>query len=307
MTRIRIRLLWYKQAQFAGYLLAEHLGLGRDRGVEIVCEGLDFKAKHVEAVLTGAAEMCVASPSHVLESRAPGDLVFLLAIQQASPLVDPVRTASGIESLSDLAGHTVAVWPGHEDLELRWMLHAAGLPDGAVRRIEVPDTVAPFLAGTVASAQMTNYHEIHQVEHALGRDAVRVFSADPEHALIKDGLVAGRALVRERPEVVQAVVDAVLEGWTIAFTDADAAVEACRAARPDVTADEHAAQLAAIRALALRDATLAEGLGVPDRRHVERAAAALADVEGRRVDSAGVVDRGFFDRAPRRFRRTDWS
>mgnify|MGYP005828919025 CR=1 FL=1 len=55
MTRVRIRLLWYKQAQFAGYLLAERLGLGRARGVEIVCEGLDFAAKHVEAVLTGAA------------------------------------------------------------------------------------------------------------------------------------------------------------------------------------------------------------------------------------------------------------
>jgi len=58
---IRIRLLWHKQAQFAGYLLAEELGLARARGVEIVCEGLDFSCKHVNAVLEGRAEMAVAS------------------------------------------------------------------------------------------------------------------------------------------------------------------------------------------------------------------------------------------------------
>ena len=32
---IRIRLLWHKQAQFAGYLLAEQLDLGREAGVKI--------------------------------------------------------------------------------------------------------------------------------------------------------------------------------------------------------------------------------------------------------------------------------
>ena len=53
MREIRIRLLWHKQAQFAGYLLAEQLGLGERAGVRIICEGLDFSCKHVNAVLTG--------------------------------------------------------------------------------------------------------------------------------------------------------------------------------------------------------------------------------------------------------------
>jgi ABC-type nitrate/sulfonate/bicarbonate transport system substrate-binding protein len=308
MTRVRIRLLWYKQAQFAGYLLAEQLGLGRDKGVEIVCEGLDFSSKHVAAVLTGAAEMCVASPAHILESRAPSELRFLLAVQQASPLVYPVRASSGIETLDDLSGRSVAVWPGHEDLELRWMLEGAGVPDAAVRRIEMPDTVTPFLAGEVACAQMTTYHELHQVEDALGATAIRCFSArDSGRDLLKDGLVAGRRFVEDRADVVQAVVDAVLEGWTIAFSDAETAVAACLTARPDVSAAEHRSQLAAIRDLALQGPTLTDGLGVPHESHMARAAAAIAAVEGRSVDTAGILDRRFFDRAPARFRGRDWA
>lgn len=307
MMQVRIRLLWHKQAQFAGYLLAERLQLARARGVEIVCEGLDFSCKHVEAVLTGAAEMAVASPSHVIESRAPDKLAWILAIQQASPLVYPVRKADGIASLADLSGRRVGVWPGHEDLELRWMLQAAGLADGAVERVEMPDTVGPFLNGKIASAQMTSYHEIHQVEEALGKDAITVFSAGPMgRDLIKDGLVISRQLAANHPDVVQAIVDAVLEGWTLAFRDPALAVEACAAARPDVPPAEHAAQLADIRALSLTGATLTDGLGVPDARHLARAAEALQAVEGRSVDLFGILDRRFFDAAPAAFRETRW-
>lgn len=175
MREIRIRLLWHKQAQFAGYLLAEQLGLGRDRGVDIVCEGLDFSCKHVNAVLTGRTEMCVASPAHLLESPDPAALRWLLAIQQESPLVYPARRSDGIATLADLAGKSAGVWPGHEDLELRWMLSRAGLAEDAVTRVEMPDTVGPFLQGETATGQMTSYHELHMVERAIPADDLVVF------------------------------------------------------------------------------------------------------------------------------------
>ncbi|MBU2190639.1 MAG: ABC transporter substrate-binding protein, partial [Alphaproteobacteria bacterium] len=256
-TTVRIRLLWHKQAQFAGYLLAEQLGLARARGVDIACDGLDFSMKHVAAVLSGANQMAVASPSHILESADPSALRFVLAIQQQSPLVYPARLSDGIDSLADLAGRKVGVWPGHEDLELRWMLQKAGVADDSVERVQLPDTVGPFLAGDLASGQMTSYHEQHLVEDKLGRGALRIFSAaDFDASLLKDGLVVAADFARDNPQTVQAVVDAVLEGWTIAFSEPERAVAACVAARPDVTADEHRRQLADIKALSLQGATL---------------------------------------------------
>lgn len=308
MTTVRIRLLWHKQAQFAGYLLAEKLGLARRKGVEIVCEGLDFNMKHVAAVLSGATQMSVASPAHILESRAPEKLRFILTIQQESPLVYPARKAKGIVKPSDLKGARIGVWPGHEDLELRWMLQRAGLGPDAVERIAMPDTVGPFLKDELTSAQMTNYHELHVVEKALGHDALTIFSAREQNcSLIKDGLVVARDFAAERPEAVQAVVDAVLEGWTIAFSEPERAIEACREARPDMSVAEHQQQLADIRALSLTGATLTEGLGYPDPQHVARAAQAMAEVENKTVPHDNTGDPGFWRTAPDAFRRRSWA
>lgn len=308
MTTVRIRLLWHKQAQFAGYLLAEKLGLARKGGVEIICEGLDFSQKHVAAVLSGATQMAVASPAHILECRDPAALRFVLAIQQESPLVYPARRSDGIHTLNDLAGRKVGVWPGHEDLELRWMLMRAGLGSDAVTRVELPDTVGPFLSGDLASAQMTNYHELHLVEQALGHDAVRIFSGkESGSSLLKDGLAVSAAMVEENPAAVQAVVEAVLEGWTIAFTDPDRAVAACLEARPDMSEADHRQQLADIRALAMTGATLSHGLGYPDPAHVARAAQAIREVDNHSVPHDGILDPRFWQAAPAAFRAKVWN
>ena len=309
MTKtVRIRLLWHKQAQFAGYLLAERLGLARKNGVEIVCEGLDFNLKHVAAVLSGATQMAVASPAHILESAKPEALCFVLAIQQESPLIYPARKADGVEKLADLAGGKIGVWPGHEDLELRWMLQRVGLAADAVERVQMPDTVGPFLADELTSAQMTNYHELHLVEDRLGHDALTIFSArDYDCSLLKDGLVVDRGMVETEPEIVQAVVDAVLEGWTIAFRDPERAVEACVAARPDMSAEDQRRQLADIRKLSLTGATMTHGLGYPDPAHVERAAKALKSVEHKVVANADTADLNFWKSAPAQFRERAWN
>lgn len=306
-TTVRIRLLWHKQAQFAGYLLAEKLDLARKHGVKIACEGLDFSCKHVASILTGTTPMAVASPAHILESSDPGALRWVLTIQQESPLIYPVRKIDGINSLADFAGRKVGVWPGHEDLEFRWMLQKSGVPAGAVERIAMPDTVVPFLEGEIASAQMTNYHELHLVEDALGADAVSVFSGrETGCSILKDGLVVSAGYAETNPQVVQAVVDAVLEGWTIAFREPERAVAVCMEARPGISQAEHRRQLADIRALALCGATLTDGLGYPDPMHVEQAARALLEVESKVVDANTALDQSYWLAAPEAYRRKVW-
>lgn len=303
MTTVHIRLLWHKQAQFAGYLLAEKLGLARKHGVEIVCEGLDFKCKHVGSILSGSTPMAVASPAHILESANPAALRWLLTIQQESPLVYPVRKSVGIEQLTDLAGCKVGVWPGHEDLEFRWMLQKVGLAHDAVDRIAMPDTVENFLGGEIVSAQMTNYHELHLVEEKLGFDAINIFSAkDMGRSVLKDGLVVSAEYLDNNRPTVQAVVDAVLEGWTIAFNEPERAVAVCMEARPDVSEAEHRRQLGDIRTLAMTGATLTQGLGYPDPLHIEQATRAIAEVEGKTVDSSTTLDASFWHAAPEAFR-----
>lgn len=307
MKTVRIRLLWHKQAQFAGYLLAERLQLARKSGIEIICEGLDFSCKHVASILTGQAEMAVASPAHLMESADPGRLRWLLTIQQKSPLVYPARRSDGVSELTDLRGRKVGVWPGGEDLEFRWMLHRSGIPYGEVIRVEMPDTVTPFLGGETASGQMTVYHELHTVRDRMPAEDLVLFDAAAlDCGIIKDGLVADATLCREAPEVVQAIVDAVLEGWNIAITDPKMALDACCAARPDMTREAQATQLREIMDLSLIGATRTHGLGYPDPVHMERAAQAIRDVEGRAPDTVLLRDTRFWDSAPEKFRWINW-
>ncbi|MGF1611823.1 MAG: ABC transporter substrate-binding protein [Kiloniellales bacterium] len=279
MRTASINLLWQPQAQFAGYLVAERLDLGRPWGVRIETSPLVFGIGPVRSVLGGGSLFGVASPAHLLKAD-PAALSLLLVMQQESALVYPVRKESGIERLADFAGRRISVWPGGEDLELRWMLHKAGLAPHAVERIPQVDPVTPFLAGETDSAQVTLYHELHLIEEAgLGPERLRLFrAADQGAALVKDGLMTSRRLVEQEPDFVQAVVNAVMAGWAHAFQHPEEAVAICCQARSALSPESQRRQLADIRALTFCGATRTKGLGFPDPLHVERAARALADL-----------------------------
>jgi sarcosine oxidase subunit beta len=233
MTPVRIRLLWHPQPQFAGYLLAQHEGYAAARDIALTCVPMDGSAGPIEALRSGACEFAVASPAHMLESDAPEELVMLLAVQQTSALCYGVHRAAGIASASDLAGKRIAVWPGGEDLELRWMLQRAHVPAGAATLVPVNDTVAALANGDVDGAQMTTYHEVFELEHRVDSLAAYAFldAASYGAALLKDGLFARRRWVAEHPDLVQAVIDAVLEGWTVAFAQPEVAIGRCAALR----------------------------------------------------------------------------
>ncbi|MDE0240440.1 MAG: ABC transporter substrate-binding protein [bacterium] len=304
---VRIRLLWLPQAQFAGYLLAERESRLRGKGPRIICQGADLSIGPAAALLRGECEFAVASPAHILESGAPADLVWLLTIQQESPLVYPVSRTSGIESPADLSGCRVAVWPGNEDLELQWMIARAGLDANQVTRLPVADTVAAYLAGEAECAQMTSYHELHQLEAALpGRGEFRLLrAADQGIGILKDGLIARRDFVEENETLVEDVVCAVLAGWTLAFADSEAAVEACLAARPELGREDQARQLEDIRVLSRGGATQSHGLGYPDPAHAENALAAAREtgLQGPFVTASEMRIRRFWHAAPSAFRR----
>ena len=305
---VRIRLMWFPQAQFAGYHLAEQREFGGADGIRIVCQPIDFDDPGIDALLEGRVDMAVLSPSHLLESRSPSELRFIAAIQQTSALAYPARRSAGIGSPEDLAGKRVGVWPGGEDLELRWMLTRCGVDVDRVARLPFADTATAFLDGKVDCAQMTVYHELAHVEQALGAgEVVTLRAADHGAALVKDGLIARADWLRAKPEVAQAAVNAILEGWTIAFADEAAALDACVKARPDVSREHHRDQLAAIRRLALQGPTRAYGLGYPDRKHVEDALAALRGTgEPIGVQADEVWSDRFWQAVPERWRSPQW-
>ena len=83
---------------------------------------------------------------------------------------------------------------------------------------------------------------------------------------------------KEKPEIVQAVVDTVLEGWATAFASPRDAVAVCMAMGTNLDGPGQTMQMADIRALTFCNGTLKQGLGFPDPKHMTRAATALRDI-----------------------------
>ncbi len=308
--KVRLRLLWFPQAQFAGALLAEHSEIAESRGIQLECQPVDFDESPISAILSDHADLCIASPSHMLESAEPESMAFLLTFQQSSSLVYLARRDRGVDDMHCLAGKRIAVWPGSEDLELRWMLHRAGVSLSDIEFVPTGDTVQMLFDGEVSCAQMTTYNEYFEFLERGGDDAevLAFFARDYGADLIKDGVIARKSWVEEDPVRTQAVVDCLLEGWTRALEKPDEAVETCMKIRPDVDEEHHRMQYREIRNLIASGATVSHGLGYPDPDHLRQAAAAVADLHGEKFefDAASLVEDKFWNSAPSSLRQTTW-
>ena len=310
MLKVRLRLLWFPQAQFAGALLAEHSEIAMRHGINLECQPVKTNESPISAVLSGRADLCVASPSHILESDDPKSLVCLLTFQQASSLVYLIRRDHGVDGIHCLAGKRIAVWPGSEDLELNWMLHKAGVSSGDIEFVPTKDTVQLLLAGEVSCAQMTTYNEYFEFLECGGRltDVLCLSARDWDADLIKDGIIARKDWLEADPARAQAAVNSLLEGWTRALDNANEAIELCAKIRPDVDKRFHWMQFNEIRKLIVNGATLSHGLGFPDSRHVLQAAKAVSDLHGLEFKDSidGFVAVNFWRSADPSFRRSRW-
>ena len=310
MFEVRLRLMWHPQPQFAGALMAQHCGIASARGVELDCQPLDFDESPIDAVLTGNADLCIASPSHLFEAEDPEALRLLLAFQQNSPLVYLARREHGISEIKDLSGKRVAVWPGGEDLELRWMLQNEGIDPESIERVHTTDTVELLLDDQVSCAQMTSYNEYHEfIERGGDSDSMcHFFAKNNGTDLIKDGVCARKDWILDNPERAQQVVNSLLEGWTRALHDKQDAIALCRKMRPEMEETNHKIQYDEIRKLILSSATLKQGLGFPNLEHVVRAATAMSEVDYRILEESpeSYVAAQFWHAAPAHLRSTHW-
>lgn len=310
MEKINLRLLWYPQAQFVGALLAEHHDFARRRGYQLECQPVDFSEGPVSAIQSGHADLCIASPSHMLESPQPESLVFLLTFQQSGSCVYLARKDHDIDSIRCLAGKRIAVWPGSEDLELKWMLFKAGVPLSAIEFVPTVDTVQMLMEGQVSCAQMTTYNEYLKFLKLGGDEStvLTLHARDYDADLIKDGVVALKSWVESDTGRVQAVVDSLLAGWTHALSHRSDAIDLCKRIRADVEEEHHQMQYCEIKKLIVCGATNSHGLGFPHTDHLKKAASAVSDVEDRQFDFDvnRLVDTQYWQAAEPSLRRTAW-
>jgi NitT/TauT family transport system substrate-binding protein len=213
-----LKLHWYPQAQFAGYLLAQDKGFFRAAGlgdVEIRWSTagertLDFLNQQESAFCTGW--LCDA-----LVRRSRGArIVHLAQITQKSAMLLVTRRASGIVAPADMTGQRVGLWGGDFDV----------LPRAFFRKFQVQpeivpqsNSMVPFLRGAVSIASAMHYNEYHKLlEAGLRVEDLQVFPlADYGLDFPEDGLYCHERCWRDRADQCTALVRAVQQGWDYAL------------------------------------------------------------------------------------------
>lgn len=263
-NHLRLRLQWFPQAQFAGYIVALEKGYYRERGleVELLPAGPDLKPH--QTVANGSDDIGIGVPNQVMTARANGvPLVAFAQLFQDSPNRYVLKNSNRIDSLQQLRGKEVGLWLGGDEIEFVAMLNQAGMDWEEVKVVPQDVSVVPFLQDRYILSQVTTYNELNLLEkEGWTADKLQILSPkDYQCAIPGDLLFCTETLLRDRPEQLTQFLEASLLGWQFALKQPEETVQILLAYNPELDADSQRRQLQAVSALLTDGAAATQGLG----------------------------------------------
>nr|CTQ95845.1 Urea carboxylase-related ABC transporter, periplasmic substrate-binding protein [Kibdelosporangium sp. MJ126-NF4] len=191
--------------------VAQDKGLFAKNGVDVELKWFDSYTDSINALSTGAIDANSQTLNDTLSSVSGGAKQTIVLVNDNSTGNDKIIARDGIASVGDLKGKKVAVEQGTVDHYLLLLaLAEAKLTEKDVELVAMPTdaAAAAFVSGKVdavgAFAPFTTT--------ALGRQGSRAIATSAEFpGAIPDHLVFKAELVKDRPQVVQGMVNTWFE------------------------------------------------------------------------------------------------
>ena len=267
LQSVSLRLEWYPQAQFCGYLVAKDLGYYRDAGlnVDLRPAGPDFKPQ--VSVAAGTDDIGVGVSNQVIAARSNGvPLKIIAQLMQDSANRYVLKRANAIQSLTELRGKKIGLWLGGDEVEFVAMLKSVGMTLNDVQVIPQGQSVTPFLQNQYVVSQVTVYNELIQIEnHGYIGDKLQILSpADYNAAIDGDMLFTTERYIAAHPDVVRRFLAASLQGWQYCIKDPSQAVDIVLRYNNELNQNQQRQQLAAIIGLIEAGNARTMGLGYMD-------------------------------------------
>lgn len=302
-----MRLEWVMQGQFAGPIMALENGWYEEAGIEMELRPAGPDLKPSIMVATEVDTYGIGHPNQVIAARANGVPLVMVSQWGQKPATTYIaRKEAGIETLADMAGHSVGLWFGGDEHEFLAMLNDAGIAQSDVSVISQGYDIISWLNGDYEVMQVTRYNELQLVydNGFAPEDLVFFEPADYGSALISGGLFTTEDQIEAHPEAVQAAVNASLRGWQAAFADPDAAAEVMVKYNAELDAAFQARQIAAMKDIACAGPTLEGRFGSTDPADYETAQAILlgAGLIDGGIDLEAAFTNRFVDAAPAEYR-----
>ncbi len=234
---VRLQLMWFNQAQFAGVYLARDKGLYAHEGLDVALIQGGPGIVPADAVAKGGADVATAWLPSAIDARRRGeDVVNIAQIFRRPGMTVLCRRDAGIRSILDVAGKSIGVWNVGDELNVREWLKGYSIPLDRVTLVQQKPDGADLISGRVACATAMMYNEYWSIV-AGGLSPDKLIDArlgDNGFAFLEDGLYATRAALDDpaRRAVLVRFLRATLAGWRLAKQHPDDALAATMAAAP---------------------------------------------------------------------------
>ena len=275
--RLRVQLMWYHQSQFAGFYVAEALGLYDAKGLSVeLIEGGTGKDP-LQALANDEAEVAMSWLPGAIAARSRGLAVLNVAQIFAKPgIMILCRHDAGVRQPADIPGKTIGVWNVGDQIDLRHWLAERDIALDQVTLVEQRPNGADLIEGKVACAMAMSYNEYwHVLRGGLTPGELFIVRlSELGSGFLEDGLYVREASLDDpaRRKALADFIAATVEGWRYARENPSEALTFTLLRDPALDADHQRSMLEAV----LRLLGPGAELGLLDLSALDRSVAVIA-------------------------------
>ncbi len=248
LTHITFVTDWKAQAEHGGFYEALAEGLYKKHGLDVTIREGGPSVNVPQLLAGGAADFGIGSngfiPLNMVREGVPVRAV--MAVFQKDPQVLITHPRGDVKSLADMKGKpimisdasTAAFWP--------WLKAKFGFTDSQIRKYTF--NLAPFLTDPKAIQEGYLTSEPYTIAQQAGFKPQVFLLADAGYPGYANMVLVPQKWIDEKPQAVQAFVDATIEGWRdYLYGDPAPANARIKADNPDMTDDVIAQSIAKMK------------------------------------------------------------
>jgi NitT/TauT family transport system substrate-binding protein len=216
-TSVKLALNWYPEVEHGGFIAAETLGLCDEKAldVEIIPGGPGAPQLVISELAAERIDFAVSDADNVVKARSVGlPIVAVMATMQNSPRCIMVHESSGFSTLNDLANIELAI----SDSRPFALWLKKKLPLTNVTMIPFNGLVGEFLVKPNFAQQAFVFSEPF-VAKEKGSDPQVLMVSDTGFNPYASVLITTEKMIADKPDVVESMVRASIEGWTRYLAD----------------------------------------------------------------------------------------
>lgn len=251
-TQVHFQLNWVPGGFNAGFALAKERGYYEDEGLFVTIIPGNGSATTAQLAAAGNATIAYADAVPVTQLIAKdAPLTVISTLYQSPPAQVTALADSGIETLQDLEGKSVATATGAAEAPLLpLLLEANDIDPDKVEIVGTPKEalVPQLLEGNVdAILGSMDFYGIQLSDR--GVETVDFPFYEHGVATVSTSILAADSFLEDNPDVARGFVAASLKGWADALEEPQAAIDALVGLFPDVDPEQAMKELESTKTL----------------------------------------------------------